>query len=35
MAAVVICLALAGKRFVGLVAEDLAQVGNRGGDLRG
>ena len=26
-------LALAGERFVGLVAEDLAQVGDRGVDL--
>ena len=27
-------LALAGERFVGLVAEDIAQVGDRGGDFR-
>ena len=27
--------ALAGERFVGLVAEDVAEVGDRGGDLRG
>ena len=26
-------LALAGERFVGLVAEDIAQVGDRGGDF--
>jgi hypothetical protein len=26
-------LALAGERFIGLVAEDFAEVGDRGGDL--
>ncbi len=26
---------LAGERFVGLVAEDIAEVGDRGGDFRG
>ena len=28
-------LALAGERFVGLVAEDIAEVGDRGGDFCG
>ena len=34
MAAVVICLASAGERFVGFVAENIAEVGDRGADLR-